>query len=420
MNNMNNVEYDLSSTLIITKYTMDRLLKETDYEKLISLYLFYIYTATWQKTNQPKCTKSYVAKGLNWSEYKVESIKSKLIKMDLLENIKTVDEKNKISGWYVKVKYYTKPQNPTSGELKPTLKSWIPAKISHPPQNPTPWGICTQMLGTSKEQEMLNTNTAIPLEINTRITGTGLPENSVSNETEISSVNLENSLPVENNSITSACIKKVKRNNKVNTAFFDIPTEPELIVPNTITLTEKQIAIMEKRNNKVSKIKIVNPKVNINSLSDRIYSVINSKLITPLKELYKVDNDFDWINAAKLLRKTVNTDDRYTEFKIIVDQITDSEELNLLYHIITENNVLDSIKKDIIKKNESGEINSTTTISDKYFYSFIFKENPYKVHLNRIYKDYRLKLNNVIVQLEKETVKNELNNTDYKPQIGAY
>lgn len=50
--------------ICVTKVTIDSLLKEENATDLIALYMFYNYTAKWQKTNQPKCTTEYAANGL--------------------------------------------------------------------------------------------------------------------------------------------------------------------------------------------------------------------------------------------------------------------------------------------------------------------------------------------------------------------
>ena len=82
---------------------------------LIALYIFYVYTAKWQKTNQIKCTTGYVANGLNWSENKVRKIKKLLIDMELIEDKKTKKSTGRgketvISGWYIHLKYLLKEE----------------------------------------------------------------------------------------------------------------------------------------------------------------------------------------------------------------------------------------------------------------------------------------------------------------------
>ena len=97
--------YIENNIMILSKPTMDLFLKQKKPSDLISLYMFYYYTAKWQKTNQPKATTSYAAKGLKWSKDKIRRIKKKLIDLHLIEDIKSRDENNKITGWYIKLRY---------------------------------------------------------------------------------------------------------------------------------------------------------------------------------------------------------------------------------------------------------------------------------------------------------------------------
>lgn len=91
--------------VILTKQTLDIFLKQDNPGDLIALYTFYYYTAKWQETNQPKCTTSYVANGLHWSENKVRKAKKQLIEFGLIEDVQARDNSNKIIGHYVKMNY---------------------------------------------------------------------------------------------------------------------------------------------------------------------------------------------------------------------------------------------------------------------------------------------------------------------------
>jgi len=77
----------MDQIIIIHKSIMDLFLRQEDPEELIALYLFYYYTAKWQKTNQPKCTTEYVAGGLRWGIQKVQKVKSRLIHLGLIQDI---------------------------------------------------------------------------------------------------------------------------------------------------------------------------------------------------------------------------------------------------------------------------------------------------------------------------------------------
>lgn len=92
--------------VIIPKATYDLLLKQNEPLGLIALYNFYYYTAVWQKTNQPKAVTSYAAKGLKISSERIRRYKKTLIKLGLIKNKVTKNDKGRIIGHYIKVKYY--------------------------------------------------------------------------------------------------------------------------------------------------------------------------------------------------------------------------------------------------------------------------------------------------------------------------
>ena len=95
-----------------TKVTFDRLLRMQQPDACIALYMFFCYTARWQKTSQARCTASYCAKALQWSESTVRRIKTRLIDAGLLENVRQIDRKTgKVRGWYVRVRYAVHQQN---------------------------------------------------------------------------------------------------------------------------------------------------------------------------------------------------------------------------------------------------------------------------------------------------------------------
>ena len=98
-------EFIEDSLMIISKPTMDKFLEQKNPADLMALYMFYYYTAKWQKTNRPKATTSYVANGLNWSENRVRRTKNVLIQLKLIENAKDYSKEHKIKGWYIKIKY---------------------------------------------------------------------------------------------------------------------------------------------------------------------------------------------------------------------------------------------------------------------------------------------------------------------------
>src|SRR5689334_15757816 len=64
--------------IIITKQTIDKLLNHDQSNDMIALYMFYTYTALWQRTNQPHATLRYVMRGLNWGKDRVRAVRSLL------------------------------------------------------------------------------------------------------------------------------------------------------------------------------------------------------------------------------------------------------------------------------------------------------------------------------------------------------
>lgn len=108
---------DLSNDLlVINKITIERLFSLKDDNALV-LYLFYYKTAKWQGTNQVFATDSYIRKCLNWGSNKVTNAKNTLKNAGLIEIIQK-RENNKISGWYIKVKYLENSKNTRKQELQ--------------------------------------------------------------------------------------------------------------------------------------------------------------------------------------------------------------------------------------------------------------------------------------------------------------
>jgi len=108
-------EYDKKNEpIVISKFLLDIFFnpKSIKYRKLdhpadlISLYIFYYYTAKWQNTNSVQATTEYTAKGLKWSSDRVRQRKKELIKLDLIEDkISKNPQTNQIEGHYILVKF---------------------------------------------------------------------------------------------------------------------------------------------------------------------------------------------------------------------------------------------------------------------------------------------------------------------------
>lgn len=95
---------DISNDLLsINKVTIEHLFSLKDDNALV-LYLFYYKTAKWQGTNQVFANDMYIRKSLNWGSNKVTNAKNTLKNSGLIEIVQK-RENNKISGWYIKVKY---------------------------------------------------------------------------------------------------------------------------------------------------------------------------------------------------------------------------------------------------------------------------------------------------------------------------
>lgn len=104
--NKKNVYFDENEEpIVISKYTLDLLLAQPNGSNLIVLYIFYYYTAKWQKTNQVKATNSYVANGLQWGVDKVVKYKNQLRALNLINNIIQKNTNGKIIGHYIKVNF---------------------------------------------------------------------------------------------------------------------------------------------------------------------------------------------------------------------------------------------------------------------------------------------------------------------------
>jgi len=117
-----------SALLIINKNTIEKIIK-SDYDNkfdLLSLYVFYYYTAKWQNTNQPKATDVYVRKCLKIGRDRLKKAKDNLEDIGLIKNIVRRNGQGEIIGWYVKVDYVAKKEtdnhllSENQQEVKPT------------------------------------------------------------------------------------------------------------------------------------------------------------------------------------------------------------------------------------------------------------------------------------------------------------
>lgn len=142
--------------IILSKHLLDILLKDEDYSNLVALYVFYYYTAKWQKTNQPHATLNYVAEGMSWGVDKVKRIKKKLKDLGLIDDIVYQAEGGQFEGHYIKVNFIwtkEKADKVTSGVKTIPVDSGVIL----PPVVETP----TNALSTNKGNA-LSTDKSVP------------------------------------------------------------------------------------------------------------------------------------------------------------------------------------------------------------------------------------------------------------------
>jgi len=83
---------------------------------VLSLFLFYCYTAVWQKTFTPKCTTTYASKALNMSVRSLRRAKAELIRLGMIEEV-TKHGLNKAGKnsiyYYIRVHYFENKTAPS-------------------------------------------------------------------------------------------------------------------------------------------------------------------------------------------------------------------------------------------------------------------------------------------------------------------
>ena len=110
---------------IVSTQTLHKIFKIKYGADAIALYMFYYYTAKWQKTNQPKATNSFCLNGLGWGAMRFRRAKRILRNNDLIEDVFAKDKKGKITGWYIKINYLWK--NKTIQRIKTTPLKKLPS-----------------------------------------------------------------------------------------------------------------------------------------------------------------------------------------------------------------------------------------------------------------------------------------------------
>lgn len=82
---------------------LDLLFKETDYEDLIGLFLFYCHAMVLEERDQVPASTEYVRKTLSWSILKVQTVKKRLIDLGVLDDTLLRDANNRIVGRNVSI-----------------------------------------------------------------------------------------------------------------------------------------------------------------------------------------------------------------------------------------------------------------------------------------------------------------------------
>ena len=112
----------------ISKHIVDLLLQLEHPRDPIALYVFYLYVATWQRTNQPKATTRFCATGLRTTEARIRAAKKMLIKLDLVEDHVDRGSKGRVNGHYIHVKYVRSGDHHAADlPTVETAKMWLTA-----------------------------------------------------------------------------------------------------------------------------------------------------------------------------------------------------------------------------------------------------------------------------------------------------
>jgi len=96
---------EMNEPIVMSKALMDTLLKEENPADLIAVYMFYYYTAKWQKTNQPKASSRYTKNGLSMGYDRLNRASQKLMELGLIEKKTKRNDAGQIAGWYIKVNF---------------------------------------------------------------------------------------------------------------------------------------------------------------------------------------------------------------------------------------------------------------------------------------------------------------------------
>ncbi len=91
---------------VISQQTVDDLKIIKGWPDAIALYIFYYYSANWQKTNQPWVTAKFCQKGLSWGTARFRQADKILREAGLIKKVPGRSKDGKIAKWYVRVVYW--------------------------------------------------------------------------------------------------------------------------------------------------------------------------------------------------------------------------------------------------------------------------------------------------------------------------
>lgn len=116
--------------IFFSKQTIDMILKipKKHRSDAMALLMFYHYTACWQRTNQPRASIAYIAEALGWKRNTVCAVRSVLLKLGLIETVRTTDRSTgRVTGHFVRLRYF----QPMNHEAKPTVSQTHPVDLGY-------------------------------------------------------------------------------------------------------------------------------------------------------------------------------------------------------------------------------------------------------------------------------------------------
>ena len=132
---------------------MDKLLKQKNPD-VISVFMFYLYTALWQNNDQPKATDKYCQNGLGIGYDRFHEAQKILLRLKLIKRIKP-RKNGKISGWYIKVA----PINQGPHNIGENTKVEAGIKTAETPNSPLLPGKPSTRESTNKYNNTFKINT---------------------------------------------------------------------------------------------------------------------------------------------------------------------------------------------------------------------------------------------------------------------